>query len=258
MTPFWIAFTRDVSPTLAQCELTHLARMPIDIDVARAQHAAYEAALARLDVDVRRVAPAPDSPDAVFIEDTAVVFDELAVITRPGAEARRREVAAVAAALGPLRLLVHLAAPATLDGGDVLVVGRTVYVGRTLRTNDEGASQLRAAVGPHGYDVRAVPVTHCLHLKSAVTALDDDTVLLNPAWVDAAAFTGRRVATVDPAEPAAANVLRVQGALVCAAAHARTNERLSALGHDVHAIDVSELAKAEGAVTCCCLMVRRR
>lgn len=252
----WIAFTREVSPNIAQCELTHLARTPIDFETARAQHHAYERLLASLGCDVRRVAPAPDHPDAVFIEDVAVVLDEVAVITRPGAESRRAETAVVEVALANLRPLVRIVAPATLDGGDVLTVGRNVYAGRTERTNDEGIAQLRAALAPFGYAVRGVDVTGCLHLKTAITAVDDATVLLNPAFVSPALFARYRVVEVDPSEPMAANVLRIGEQLVHGASYPRTRTRLEHLGYTLHAVDASELAKAEGAVTCCSLVVR--
>jgi dimethylargininase len=256
MRPPWIAFTREVSPTIAHCELTHLARSPIDVWVARDQHRVYEALLAALGCEVRRVTPAPEHPDAVFVEDTAVVFDEIAVITHPGAAARRDEVAAVADALAPLRPLARIVSPATLDGGDVLVIGRVVYVGETGRTNAEGIAQLRAVLAPFGYTVRGVPVTGCLHLKTAVTAVDDSTVLLNPAWVDVAAFREFRVLTVDEREPMAANVLRVGDALVYGESFPYTLERLHVAGFRPHTVDASELAKAEGAVTCCSLVLR--
>jgi dimethylargininase len=252
----WIAFTRDVSPAIALCELTHLARRHIDVETARAQHRAYEALLATLGCDVRRVAPAPEHPDAVFIEDTAVVLDETAVLARPGAAARRDEVGAVANALAPLRPLTRIEPPAMLDGGDVLVIGRAVYVGETSRTSADGIEQLRAILAPFGYSVHGVPVTGCLHLKSAVTAVDDTTVLLNPAWVSAAAFSAYRVLAVDATEPMAANVLRIGQALVYATSFPRTLERLRSAGFHPHTVDATELAKAEGAVTCCSLILR--
>ena len=252
----WIAFTREVSPSIVDCELTHLARTPIDISTARAQHHAYEQLLASLGCDVRRVAPAPEHPDAVFIEDTAVVFDELAVITRPGAESRRDETLAVEAALGALRAVTRINAPGTLDGGDVLTVGRSVFVGRTGRTNDEGIAQLRAALAPHGYAVHGVDITGCLHLKTAVTAVDDATVLLNPEWVNPVVFARFRVVEVDALEPMGANVLRIGEQLVYGASYPRTQVRLAQLGYALATVDASELAKAEGAVTCCSLVVR--
>jgi dimethylargininase len=252
----WIAFTRAVSPNIAECELTHLARTPIDVDTARTQHHAYEQLLATLGCEVRRLTPLPDHPDAVFIEDTAVVFDEIAVITRPGAASRRTETSAVEAALIGLRPVARIVVPGTLDGGDVLTVGRNVYVGRTARTNDDGLAQLRDALAPYGYQVHGVDVTGCLHLKSAVTAIDDATVLLNPAWVNRAIFAHYRVVEVDPSEPMAANVLRIGDQLVYGASYPRTQARLESLGCTLHTVDASELAKAEGAVTCCSLVLR--
>jgi len=256
MTPPFIALTRDVSPRIVECELTHLARTPIDLAAARIQHAGYERLLGVLGCDVRRVAPAPEHPDAVFIEDAAVVVDEVAVITRPGAASRRGETAGVEAALAGLRPLARIEAPGTLDGGDVLLVGRRVFVGRTARTNEAGIAQLRAILAPHGYLVEGVAVTGCLHLKTAVTALDDATVLVNPAWVDPAAFAPLAAVAVDPAEPMAANVLRIGDALLYAEAYPRTRALLEARGYRLHLVDASELAKAEGAVTCCSLILR--
>ncbi len=195
-------------------------------------------------------------PDAVFIEDTAVVLDEVAVITRPGAVTRRDEVPSVVDALAPLRPLARIEPPATLDGGDVLVIGRAVFVGEAGRTNADGIEQLRSILAPFGYSVRGVPVTGCLHLKSAVSAVDDTTVLLNPAWVSAAAFNAYRVLLVDEAEPMAANVLRIGHALVYGTSFPRTLGRLRSAGFHPHTVNASELAKAEGAVTCCSLILR--
>lgn len=252
--PF-IALTRAISPRIAEGELTHLERHPIDVDAARAQHGTYARALASLGCDVREVEAAPEFPDSVFIEDAAVVLDEIAVITRPGAASRRGETPAVERALAPLRPLAHITAPGTLDGGDVLVVGRRVFVGRTGRTNEEGIAQLRALLAPFGYTVEAVDVTGCLHLKTAVTALDDATVLVNPAWIGAEALAGLARIAVDPSEPMGANIVRVGDALLYGAAYPRTLARLHARGFRPVCVDASELAKAEGAVTCCSLVL---
>ena len=185
-----LALTRDVSPAMAACELTHLARVPIDPAVAARQHQQYERALEQLGCRVEHVAPAPELPDSVFIEDTAVVVDELAVMSRPGAESRRPEVEGVASALRRYRPLATITAPGILDGGDVLRVGRVLYVGLSGRTNDEGIEQLRRHLTPYGYEVRAVRLTGCLHLKTAVTAVSDTAVLLNPDWIIPASFDG--------------------------------------------------------------------
>ncbi len=251
-----LALTREVPTRIVECELTHLARTPIDVERARAQHAQLEDALGRLGARVERVSPAPDHPDSVFIEDVAVVVDDLAVITRPGAESRRGEVPAVEAVLATRRPIARIVAPGTLDGGDVIVAGRRVFAGRTGRTNDDGIGQLRAHLAPYGFRTDAVDVTGCLHLKSAATAVADETVLVNPAWVDPAAFAPLRVITVDPAEPAAANIVRVGDALLYADAYPRTLKRLREAGFHPALVDASELAKAEGAVTCCSVLVR--
>ena len=250
-----IALTRAVPPSIARCELTHLERQPIDVTRAAAQHAAYEAALAALGCAVRRLPAEPELPDSVFVEDAAVVTDEVAVIARPGAASRRAETGSVAAALQPYRPLRAIVPPGTLDGGDVLRVGRRVFVGRSARTNAEGALQLRRLLAPFGYAVECVEARGCLHLKTAVTAVADDLLLLNPSWVDAGALGGMRWMAVDPAEPYAANVLRIGDALVASAAFPRTRERLKALGLRVVSVNVSELAKAEAGVTCCSILV---
>jgi len=251
----WSALTRPVSPRFDRCELTHLDRQPIDVERARRQHRAYENALRGCGVAVHRLPEGPDLPDSVFVEDTAVVVDEIAVVARPGAVSRRPEVAAVAAALATWRPLAWIEAPATLDGGDVLRVGRRVWVGRSSRTDVLGLEQLAAALGPHGYEVRGVEVEGCLHLKSAVTAVGEDVLLANPAWVDTSAFDGLEVIPVDPAEPTGANALWTGSRVVYAAAFPRTARRLESHGLELETVEVDELAKAEGAVTCCSILV---
>jgi dimethylargininase len=167
-----VALLRGVPPTLERCELSFREREPIDLARARAQHAAYADLLRELGYAVVELAADPAFPDCCFVEDVAVVLDELALLTRPGAESRRGEVAAVAEALARYRPLATTEDPATLEGGDVLRVGRTLYVGRSARTNAAGIARLAAVAEPHGYRVVPVPVSGCLHLKSAVTALD--------------------------------------------------------------------------------------
>jgi dimethylargininase len=249
-----LALTRAVPPSIARCELTHLARSPIDVALATAQHDNYEAALEALGCAVRRIPPAPDLPDSVFVEDTAVVLDDVAVITRPGAESRRGEAAPVAAALATYRPLRFIQAPATVDGGDVLRLGRQIHVGLSGRTNADGVRQLRDLLAPFGYTVDCVAARGCLHLKTAVTPVGDGLLLLNPEWVDGRAFEGASWIEVDPWEPHAANVLRVDGTVLCAAAAPQTQARLEARGVRVCSIDVSELAKAEAGLTCCSLV----
>jgi dimethylargininase len=222
---------------------------------AAAQHVLYESALAAGGWTVRHLPSLDDQPDAVFVEDAAVVVDELAVVTRPGAESRRGEVATVEAALRTLRPVEHIVAPGTLDGGDVLRLGRRVLVGRSPRTNADGASQLRALLEPLGYDVRPIPFAGCLHLKTAVTAVTDELVLANPSWIDTRLLAPMRVIDVHPDEPFAANALRLGDSVLVAADAPRTAERLRAAGVRVAPLDMSELAKAEGGLTCCSILV---
>jgi len=249
-----IAVTRPVSPSFGECELTHLAREPIDIARACEQHAAYEDLLRLLGATIVRAPAAPAFPDAVFIEDTAIVLDEAAVITRPGASSRRGETAAVAALIADYRRVLPVEAPATLDGGDVLLLGRTLYVGRSGRTNDAGIAQLASLVAPFDYRVVPVEFHGCLHLKSAVTAVDDGVLLMNPAWVLASAFPRCDTLSVDPREPYAANTLRLGGVVVYPSQHPFTRDLLVQHGLCLATTDCSELAKAEGAVTCCSLI----
>jgi dimethylargininase len=250
-----LALTRPISPAIARCELTHLSRVPIDLDRARQQHEAYERALSDLGCRVQRVDAGDDLPDSVFIEDTAIVFDELAIVARPGAESRRLEASAVADALAPHRRLREIVAPGTVDGGDVLVSSRRVFVGSSARTNAYGIEQMRGLLAPFGYTVEPLAVTACLHLKSAVCAVAERTLLVNREWVDAARLDGFTLIDVDPSEPFAANALAIGGAVIFPREYSRTAARLRAHGLRVRAVPGSELAKAEGGVTCCSLVL---
>ena len=250
-----VAITRKVSPSIGNCELTHLGREPIDVARAVAQHDAYERCLERLGCTVVSLAASPELPDSVFVEDVAVVLDELAMVTRPGAESRRAETASIARVLAEHRPLAVIEPPATLDGGDVLVLDRRVLVGLSSRSTRDGVEQLHSLLAPHGYRVEAVEVRGCLHLKSAVTRVATDTVLLNPLWVERSRFARFDVIEIDPAEPYAANGLPLGDALVYPEAFPRTAERLRQRGIRLELLDLSELAKAEGAVTCCSLIV---
>ena len=268
-----LALTRSVPLTISRCELTHLERQPIDYARAVEQHDAYERCLERLGCRVERLPDAPDLPDSVFVEDAAVVLDEVAVIARPGAVSRRPEVDAMAAALRPHRPLAFIDAPGTLDGGDVLVasfpqraharvgVPGRVFVGISGRTNEDGVRQLAAILGPRGFAVVPIPVTGCLHLKSAVTLAylppvgGRSVLLVNPDWVDVGYFGEFDRVEVDPSEAAAANVLLIGDAVICAAEHQKTRSRLENRGLVTHAVPAGELAKAEGGVTCCSVLL---
>ncbi len=244
------AITRAVSPKIGNCELSYLPRQPIDVARAIEQHQAYERCLTELGVSVISLPAEPDLPDSVFVEDTAVVVDEVAVMTRPGAASRQPEVESVAAALAPYRPLQFMRAPATLDGGDVLRIGSIFYVGETARTNREGILQLRELLEPYGYQVKAATVTGCLHLKSGVSYLGRSTILVNRSWVDAAQFAGCDVIDVHPYEPWAANALVVGEVVLLPSSFPRTRALLEGRGFHTRALDVSELLKAESGLTC--------
>ena len=248
----WTAITREVSADLAACELSFVSRSPIDVERARTQHATYCRALESLGCDVIALPALAGFADSVFVEDVALAFDEVAIATRPGAESRRDEGDAVVEVLGSFRRVLRIEAPGTLDGGDVLRIGRRVFVGMSARSNEAGRAQLRELLAPFGYTVEGVATRDCLHLKSAVTQIADDAVLINHAWLaDAAPFAAYRQIEVDPTEEHAANAVRVGDALLYPDCFPRTQAKLEAAGIAVTAVDVSELQKAEGAVTCC-------
>ena len=254
----FIAITRPVSPVIDRCELTNLERIPINLKRAIAQHHEYEETLESLGVEVLRLPEEPQLPDAVFVEDTAVVLDECAILTRPGADSRKPETQSVARALAPFRTLHPIQAPGTLDGGDVLVVGKRIWVGLATRSNHSAIDQMQAFLEPYGYAIHAIPVSGCLHLKSAVTQLAQDTLLINPAWVDPANFPGMKFIEVEPAEPYAANVLMVGETVIYQPAYPMTRLRLEGAGIHPILVDQSELAKAEGALTCCSLIFKKQ
>jgi len=251
-----LAITREVSRAIEHCELTYLDRTPIDATRARAQHEHYRDALRGLGLDVISLPEEPDLPDSVFVEDTAIVLEEVAVLTNPGASSRKPEVDSVAAALASHRQLLRITPPATLDGGDVLTVGKMIYIGLTLRSNAAAVEQLRQLLNPYGYVVMGMPVTNCLHLKTGVTQVAEKTLLINPDFIDKKYFPGYDFIEVDPSEPHAGNALLIDGTIVFPAAFPKTRERLMRLGRPIVTVEADELAKAEGGVTCCSLIVR--
>lgn len=253
----FVVLTRAPSPQIAACQLTHLERRPIDFERLLRQHQAYCRALEAWGCRVVTLEADPTFPDGVFVEDTAVVLDEIAVLTRPGAPSRELEVDAIAPRLAPLRSLHRIQAPATLDGGDVVRLGRTLFVGASTRTNSAGREALAAIVAPFGYEVVAVEVRGSLHLKTAVTAVADEVLLVNRRWIDVAPFAGYELVDVAEQEPFAANALRIGAKLLAAAEHQRTLERLRRRGFEPHTIDFDELAKAEAGLTCCSIVVDR-
>lgn len=249
-----IAITRPVSASIARCELTHLRRQPIDVSLAGEQHRLYERCLTELGCQVERLPEEPDLPDAVFVEDTAIVLDEVAIISRPGAKSRRAETASTARGLAPYRELVFIQPPGTLDGGDVLRMGKNLYIGISERSNRAGIEQTQAYAARFGYRVVPIEVQGCLHLKSAVTQVGENSLLVNPTWVEGGTFGEVELIEVHPQEPMGANALLVGETVVYPAAFRRTRARLEEHDIRVRTVEVSELQKAEGGVTCCSLI----
>ena len=252
-----LAFVREVSPRLAHCELTHLERGAIDPARATRQHGEYVSALASLGCEIEWLAPLPAQADGMFVEDTAVIVPEVAVVTRPGVASRRAETASVSTALARHVPVIELAAPACLEGGDVLRIGRRLWAGTGGRTNAEGVAQLAAALAPHGYRVDAVPLEGCLHLKSACSFIPPDTLLVNPEWADPAIFGTRVVIEVAEDEPYGANALSVGGRTLASTAYPKTLRRVAEAGIGVQPLEVSEIHKAEAALTCMSLLLPR-
>lgn len=248
------AITRSISPAFNKCELTHLERIPIDLELANLQHKAYEKCLADLGCQIYQLPMEPELADSVFVEDTAIVFNELAIITRPGAISRRQETLSIANALKSYRKLYHIEAPATIDGGDVLLVGKKVFIGLSLRTNTQAIEQIKEILSDYGYSVITAPVDNCLHFKSAVTVVSDNTLLINPDWVDRKVFGEMDIIEVDPTEPSAANALLIGDSVIFPSNYPKTNSILQKRGIRTKCLDISEVIKAEGAVTCCSLI----
>jgi len=249
-----IAITRAVSPAINQCEIGFIERQEIDLTNASQQHRQYEALLAELGARVVSLPAEPDYPDSVFVEDPAVVLDEVAIMTRMGAASRRGESESLARALADYRPLRWLREPATLEGGDVMRIGRTLYVGVSHRTNRAGIEQLTDELVPLGYAVVPVAVRGALHLKSACCSLGDGVILANRAWFDLQPLAQFRIVDVAPGEERAANVLAIGGSVIVPASYPRTAEILERSGLRVRTVDVSELMKAEAGVTCCSLI----
>ena len=249
-----IAITRRVNPAINQCELTHIAREPINYERACAQHRQYEEALRTLGLEVISLETKTGLPDSVFVEDVALVLDECAIMLNPGATSRRPEVASVEKALAPYREIFRIQPPATMDGGDILTVGKTIFVGLSSRSTEDAIEQMKVILEPRGYEVRGVRVTGCLHLKSAVTQVSPDILLINPKWASKEDFSGMQFIEVDPSEPYAANAVLVDDRIIYASAFPKTQAKLQAAGIRMIIVDADELAKAEGAVTCCSLI----
>lgn len=250
-----LALTRLPSPRMADCQLTFVARSAIDFPRAVAQHAEYRQALADCGAHVLALDANLDLPDCVFLEDTAIVLDEVAIVCRLGAESRRGEAAAIESVLRQYREIERVESPATLEGGDVLRIGRTLLVGLSSRTNAAGVARLADISGRYGYTVCAVPVTGSLHFKTACTALPDGRLLVNPAWIDRAPLCGFEQIAVPESEPWGANMACLAQRVIAAAFNRQTVDLIRSLGFVVHAVDLGEFAKAEGGVTCLSILL---
>lgn len=252
-----IAFIREVSPLLDRRQLTHRPPRSIKIERARKQHAAYEQVLKGLGLEVESVPALSDRPDGVFVENMAVLLPEVAVIARPDVLSRLREVETVATLLAQYRPVQKIIGPGQLDGGDVLRIGRTLYVAQTARTNAEGIADLRVIIEPFGYQVRTVEIRDCRNLKTACTFVPPGYLVANPAWVDLEQFGDREIITVDTAEPFAANTLTLAGTTLVGA-FPKTEIKLKKAGLMTRRVDISELAKVEGGLTCLSLILEPR
>jgi len=251
-----VAITHVPSPNMQRGERTFVEELEVDYELALRQHAAYRAALRQCGVDVIVLDVNRTMPDCVFVEDTALVLDELAVMMSPGAESRRGEPAGIEPALRSFREIRRITRPATIDGGDVVVAGRTLYVGESRRTNAAGIAALREAIAPFGYSVIGVPVHGCLHLKSACSALPDGRFLVNADWIDVTPLPQERLLSVPSDEPWAGDVLVIGRQIVLSSAFPNTARLLDSLGFGTLAVGVSEFAKVEGGVTCLSLVFR--
>ena len=248
------AITHSPSPALTQCELTYLARRVIDPEMTASQHEQYNDMLRRCGVQVLTYDDNISLPDSVFVEDAALVLDEIGIMMSMGAETRRSEVQFIESLLVKYRQVKHISLPAQLEGGDILQIGKNLYVGLSSRSNRQGVEILEQIVRPYGYRVTGVEVSGCLHLKTGVTALDDDTLLINPKWVDPGPFDNMKQLAVPEEEPFAANILQINGTICLHSGFTQTRELLEKRGYQVDTTDISEFHKAEAGLTCMSLI----
>jgi dimethylargininase len=248
------AITRAVSPGIVNCELTFVGRQSIDLARAEQQHGVYQRLLEKFGAHVITLPAEPDLPDSMFVEDPAIVLDELAIVFPLGTETRRREAASIAQTLAKYRQLAWVELPGQAEGGDILRIGRRLFAGRSGRTNGEGIRQLASITSPYEYEVVSVSVTGCLHLKSAVTYIGRNTLLANRVWFDTKPLGGFEWIDVAPEEPHAANALTLGGTVIFPASFPLTRNRLEAREFHVTPIDISELQKAESGLTCSSLL----
>ncbi len=254
-----IAITREPNPSIVECHLTFLHRQRIDFQKAVRQHRAYTERLAQLGVHVVRLAADSQLPDAAFVEDNAVVLEEVAVVAAMGLPSRLSEVKELLPTLSRYRPLKFLRPPATLEGGDVVCVGRTLYAGVSTRTNLEGVNQLSEILYPFDYEVRPVGVKGCLHLTTALSYVGENTILANKDWVDLSQFEGFNLIDASSiGEPWAANTIRVNGFNIASSSFPKTCAVLRGRGFNVATLDISELEKAEAGLSCLSLVFENK
>ena len=245
-----LAITHLPSPELQHCELTFLKSEPISMEIANLQHQTYRAMLERCGAKVIVLDENLACPDSVFVEDPIIVFDEVAVLTSMGVESRRKESEAMERVFSKYRKIERIVLPAKIEGGDVLKIGKKIFVGESARTNKEGIEALARIIEPLGYTVIPVRVFGCLHLKTGCTALDEQTLLINSAWVDASAFEGFNKIEVPHDEPFGANVLKIGTILCMNEAFPKSIAFIKSLGYTVDSCNISEFVKAEAGLTC--------
>lgn len=244
------ALTRAVSPNIGGCELTFRNRELIDYKRALRQHEEYCGLLSSLGVEVIKLEASDSHPDCCFIEDTAIVLDELAIITSMGTASRRGETSTVEKELAGYREIAYIRLPAAIEGGDVMQIGKKVFAGLSRRTNAQGIEALTQILKPLGYEVSPVRLEGCLHLKTACSAINDETILANPHWIDLDPFKAFNVLHTPEDEPWAANTLRIRDTACLGADTPRTIDLVRGLNDGIEVLDVSEFRKAEGSLTC--------
>jgi dimethylargininase len=251
-----IILTRTPSNSLAQAQLTHLARVPINYELAKIQHQRYCTTLSQLVSDIQVLPALTEFPDSVFVEDVFISLPDVSILCRPGAKSRLGEVDAISTHVPNDRPAVRLESPARIDGGDVLVIGKKIFIGQSSRTNSVAIKVITEIVTPFGYSVTAVKVLGALHLKTAVTALSDDLLVMNSRWINTSVFSDWRRLCVADSEPFAGNILKIANTIFVQSTHIDTANAISAAGFQVQLIDISEFAKAEAGLTCMSVIIQ--
>lgn len=238
------------SSNLNNCELTYLDSERIDIKKALIEHNSYCNMIKECGANVNIIEDNIDLADSVFVEDPIIVFDEVAIVTSMGVESRRKESQVLKDYFSKIREIKEIKLPSKIEGGDVLVIDKKVFVGLSPRTNESAIEELKNILKPYGYIVQSVKVDGCLHLKTGCTALDDKTILLNPNWVDVEVFSDYKIINIPSDEPFGANIMKINEYICMNEAFPKSIELVKALGYKVKTTDISEFVKAEAGLTC--------